>query len=67
MTLEEAVAYLKEEDLATMAVGTYEVDGDFYFMIQGMRPRKRQIVVWKPTRTIRIFSGSFPARKPLIR
>ena len=34
MTLEEAVAYLKEEDLATMAVGTYEVDGDFYFMIQ---------------------------------
>ena len=34
MTLEKAVAYLKEEDLATMAVGTYEVDGDFYFMIQ---------------------------------
>ena len=28
MTLEEAVAYLKEEDLATMAVGTYEVDGN---------------------------------------
>ncbi len=50
MTLEEAVAYLKEEDLATMAVGTYEVDGDFYFMIRSMRPRKRQIVVWKPTR-----------------
>ena len=34
MTLEEAVAYLKEEDLAAMEVGTYEVDGDFYFMIQ---------------------------------
>ena len=34
MTLEEAVAYLKEQDLAAMEVGTYEVDGDFYFMIQ---------------------------------
>ena len=26
MTLEEAVAYLKEQDLAAMEVGTYEVD-----------------------------------------
>ncbi len=34
MTLQEAVAYLKEQDLAAMEVGTYEVDGDFYFMIQ---------------------------------
>ena len=34
MTLEEAVAYLKEQNLAAMEVGTYEVDGDFYFMIQ---------------------------------
>lgn len=34
MTLEEAVAYLKEQDLAAMEVGTYKVDGDFYFMIQ---------------------------------
>lgn len=67
MTLEEAVAYLKEEDLATMAVGTYEVDGDFYFMIQEYETKEAAIVAWKPTRTIRIFSGSFPARKPLIR
>ena len=48
MTIEEAVCYLKKQDLAAlevgtyqvnddfyfMAVGTYEVDGDFYFMIQ---------------------------------
>lgn len=34
MTLQEAVAYLKEQDLAAMEVGTYEVDGDFYFMIR---------------------------------
>ena len=47
MTLEEAVAYLKEEDLATMAVGTYEVDGDFYFMIQEYETKEATIVQTK--------------------
>lgn len=46
MTLEEAVAYLKEEDLATMAVGTYEVDGDFYFMIQEYETK--EAADWSP-------------------
>lgn len=34
MTIEEAVSYLKKQDLAALEVGTYQVNDDFYFMIQ---------------------------------
>lgn len=34
MTIEEAVCYLKKQDLAALEVGTYQVNDDFYFMIQ---------------------------------
>ena len=34
MTIEEAVCYLKKQDLAALEVGTYKVNDDFYFMIQ---------------------------------
>ncbi len=34
MTIEEAVSYLKKQDLAALEVGTYQVTDDFYFMIQ---------------------------------
>lgn len=34
MTIEEAVCYLKKQDLAALEVGTYRVNDDFYFMIQ---------------------------------
>ncbi len=34
MNIEQAIAYLKEQDLAAMEVGKYFVDDDFYYMIQ---------------------------------
>lgn len=34
MTIEEAISYLKKQDLAALEVGTYQVNDDFYYMIQ---------------------------------
>ena len=33
MTIEEAVCYLKKQDLAALEVGTYQVNDDFYFIM----------------------------------
>ncbi len=34
MTISEAIEYLKNQDLKSLEVGNYQVDDDFYFMIQ---------------------------------
>jgi YhcH/YjgK/YiaL family protein len=40
MNVQEAICYLKEQDLATMSVGKYEVDEDFYFMVQEYKTKE---------------------------
>ena len=66
MTIEEAVCYLKKQDLAALEVGTYQVNDDFYFMIQEYETKIIKIMrtdVILLIIVMQIFSGSFPVRR----
>ena len=41
MNIREAIDYLKKQDLINMEVGKYEVDDDFYFMVQEYTTKHR--------------------------
>ena len=63
MTIEEAVCYLKKQDLAALEVGTYQVNDDFYFMIQEYETKPAENCRLETHNVMQIFSGSFPVRR----
>ena len=53
MNVEDAVRYLKEQDLNGMPVGRYKVNDDFYFMIQEYETKEHSLC---KTETHRVFT-----------